>query len=990
MNSIRKDALFLIDDLAQRNYSGLRSGWDYDGRGDGGNNTFAGNSFILNKADEEGPVTIKRDFTPITDGKMTFELSFTLTSGDGFFLSFGNENETALKLVTQNGVLTCGGKKVCDFPYAKHYLKLVMDTDSKKLHIFADKKDCGVFDFIKGINLYSRFKCGFELKDFGVTTVHYSKLYVNYAVNDKCLSQLPGDMPCDYEVKTEGKAVVSVKPTVEGKASCSYFSENEKGATSVTVKRFESLSGVVAFETKYLLPVSAKGTVTISLNNGDKTGVSVSDSGLALLSNKGETLRTHSLNVWQTLRMEANTATGNVLIKLNGKQTKTIAFDSACTSFDNLKIEYTAKDTSTLLFSDLFVWVIQPEPADYVPEPKPAEKKGDYYVGMNICSLWRTGDHVGWDCITPFDEIKPLMGYYDEGLPEVADWELKWMCEHGIDFELYCWYSVEEDAPQKNTVLSSAIHGGHFHAKYSDKVKMALLWEAANCAHPKGVEAFKKYLVPYWLDYFFSDPRYMRIDNKAIMSVFGAGRLITDLGSAEAVKECLQYLRDKVKELGYDDLIIMACSGADPMMVECGFDAVHAYNWGKTGNELEFTKQCVASNTARDIIHVVPTVSTGFNNVGWASTRSPNMTTDDMKTVLEWFKSDMLPKYDKNSWESKLCMLSTWNEYGEGTYMCPSGLNRFGYLDAVRSAFCKDVPHTDIAPNDEQIKRLGYLHPQNRATIARLDWEQIPMQNEKALCKWTFTSKEDLDKWELIGLEDAEIKDGKFVGNVTKYDPQMILKEPLSIASSKVTHARVKINCYKEDHIVDCIQMYCKNTNGAQNFVPIATTLTNPKELVELSMQFTKSTGWNGTVTGLRFDPIFGAGHFELESIELMEAVPHLDLSINGKSVFAGLYPEEFNGEIYLPFNPRSGILGLTKTYHEWDRPNGKLSLWTKEKKAVFTIGSDTADIDGKQVKFNKAVWMKDGLPMLPIHILVDFMELTFERRGSDIYLNTK
>ncbi|MBO4950404.1 MAG: hypothetical protein J6E38_05225, partial [Clostridia bacterium] len=62
--------------------------------------------------------------------------------------------------------------------------------------------------------------------------------------------------------------------------------------------------------------------------------------------------------------------------------------------------------------------------ADYVPAPVPVNDD-EYYVGMSSCSLWREGSHYGWDFISPFDSHTPVLGYYDEGLPEVADWEIK-------------------------------------------------------------------------------------------------------------------------------------------------------------------------------------------------------------------------------------------------------------------------------------------------------------------------------------------------------------------------------------------------------------------------------------------------------------------------------------------------------------------------------------------------------------------------------------
>lgn len=38
----------------------------------------------------------------------------------------------------------------------------------------------------------------------------------------------------------------------------------------------------------------------------------------------------------------------------------------------------------------------------------------DYIIGMNVCSLWRNGEHTGWATITPYEDIRPVLGYYDE------------------------------------------------------------------------------------------------------------------------------------------------------------------------------------------------------------------------------------------------------------------------------------------------------------------------------------------------------------------------------------------------------------------------------------------------------------------------------------------------------------------------------------------------------------------------------------------------
>ena len=720
--------------------------------------------------------------------------------------------------------------------------------------------------------------------------------------------------------------------------------------------------------------------LNLSLCSGGERIITVSDASKGIFCRGGE-LRNHSFEVWQTLRFEADTATGTALIRLNGKKVTTLAFEKKIGFFDEIRLELSAKAASCAKFTDIFVFEIQPMPDDYVPEPIVPEKKGDYYVGMNICSLWRTGDHHGWDCITPFDEVKPLLGYYDEGLPETADWELKWMCEHGIDFELYCWYAPERNAPFRHTQLSSAIHGGHMLAKYSDKVKLALLWEAQNAAHPLNAEAFRKYFVPYWIDYFFSDSRYMTIDGKAIMSIFGPAQLVKDFGSPEAVKAEFDYLRSEVKKLGYKDLIIMGCADNTEIYKKCGFDAVHAYGWGTQGYDLEYTKKRILDNIALGNVHVVPTASTGFNHVAWSGERFPNMSVDDMKSLLTWARDEILPTYEKDSWKSKLVMLSNWNEYGEGTYISPSGLNGFGYMDAVRSVFLKDIPHTDIAPNEEQKKRIDILHPMDRATIAPLGYAKDDAPDGTLFKKYTFKTKEDLEKWEFHGFSSLEIKDGRLFGHSDQADPYMLLKDDIfPLNTGRIAGLRAHIRAYKPVNQMCCIEAFFSDRpDGVINSRNIY-CLTDPKRVAPLTLDFHGKSyfKWKGKVTALRFDPIYAVGDFELVDVELLATPPHREIMVDGVEIATSLYSEIKGSKLYIPFDTTSEFADIKGMYYEWCKAKKQLTVYGVGK-CVFTVGSDKADFDGREIRLDRPLELKDGVPLIPADLLAEILGYNIE-----------
>ena len=108
--------------------------------------------------------------------------------------------------------------------------------------------------------------------------------------------------------------------------------------------------------------------------------------------------------------------------------------------------------------------------ANYVPEPKPATS--DRIVAAHYYAAWKKGAaglHEGFDDLHDFPERTPLMGYYDEGIPEVADWEIKFLVEHGYDFQHFCWYLGNGASVIKEPRLAdAALHDGYFNAKYSD------------------------------------------------------------------------------------------------------------------------------------------------------------------------------------------------------------------------------------------------------------------------------------------------------------------------------------------------------------------------------------------------------------------------------------------------------------------------------------------------------------------------------------------
>ncbi len=987
---IVKDAVFVIDDRLLFSKYGAPSGWDFDDRGfgfpDGKPIRWRRNELISDGKHKYG-VYLKRDITPIRSGKAGFAHAFELVSGDGYFVEFFDiDNKSALKIMQKDGFFWCNDIMIPVVAIKRvHYLGVEFDLDNSKAVLTFDGEAVGTYDMTS--NTLGRVKIGFDKEYTCHVKLKNIHLWTNFLVQDRCFAENNGKMSYGWESQLTEGARAYRSYYYEGSGMATYCITAAKGAKGAVTRKFDAKDTKVCLNMKYLTK-NTDEAVKISLTSGNTKAITVCDDGQNARTVDGALLRNHHAYVWQTLRIEADVKAGNALVKLNGKTCGVVDFENKVTSIDGLEIAYESPVGATLKFTEVSVFEMLPEPEDYVPAPVVPKKKG-YYVGLNTCSLWRNGDHWGWDVISPYPENKTYLGYYDEGLPEVMDWEIKWMLEHGVDFELYCWFNNQLDAPLCRTPLSDASLNGHFNAKYGDQMKFALIWEAANCTHPTR-ETFRKHMVPYFVDYYLTDPRYMVIENKPVIAIFGLNFLIEDFGSPEATKEELDYLRDVVRGLGFDDVIYMASSsGENPKHLVTGIDCGYAYNWTKAGYFPEYTKDRIRTIRQASTLHHVPTVSVGFNNVAWADTRSPLMTTDGLKEMLDWFKDDVLPTNKGEDWKRKFVMLSTWNEYGEGTYMCPAGLNGFGYMDEVRKAFT-DGPeeHEDVRPNQNQLDRLGYLYPKGRSRLAVQGWEKKPCPSN-VVQRIELGCDKALAEWEVENGLELEVKDGFMYGKGKEFDPQMVFK--CNIDAKNVQAIRM-------DLVTGSLNKPLGDKN--QGFVETEFFFTTDKdpewsvakglyssELDDGTLLFDVSANleWKDTITAIRIDPRFGAGTFKASFIELLGGLEIYNISINGHGYYPHYYPTVEDGEVYVTFEPQKNIHTLMKLYHEWDLETKTLMLDCCGKICYFTEGSDKAIVDGKQVPLKKPLEFFDGVPMMPMKALCDIAGYKLTIDGMNI-----
>ena len=237
-------------------------------------------------------------------------------------------------------------------------------------------------------------------------------------------------------------------------------------------------------------------------------------------------------------------------------------------------------------------------------------------------------------------------------------------------------------------------------------IDFCFMWENAGFSGVKmSLQQFKTFFWDYWVEWYFTDPRYLCIDNKPVLHIYRMDMFESTFGSQQACEEVIEFMREDIKNYGFDDMIILfQTTDYSKENIEkldkLGGDGLMAYAYGSESADPQFLIDKYddgykALSVAKSDMYIVPTVGTGRNILGWRNERTPVATIEQHRALLEYYK-DYVAKQDI---PGNMVYLSTWNEYGEGHWLAPSGLNAFGYANEWRRAYT-DAPeeHIDSVP----------------------------------------------------------------------------------------------------------------------------------------------------------------------------------------------------------------------------------------------------------------------------------------------------
>ena len=981
----RKEAYYLIDNEEMVYYTRgtlrLASGWNYDNRITEAVDKTGKTTNALADTSKTGHVAINRDIKVQTTGKLVLEslLSISSSNANGVRIFFTNtKGENVAEMYTKGGTWHAKGSNDIDTgveaAIGAYSIRLTMNLDTKAA--YAEINGANKFDFTLG-NFGDVAKIYYSTTDedtvsFSPTQTH---LYSNYAVNESFRATgVPTGWNTAAKIDTENG---SLKLT------------DGNGASAA----FDKLTGKVVFESYILVPDTATDA-RVKLAGTDGVEIKLAGGNVSC----GSYTQKFFNSQWQCLHIVADTETHSAQIYINGKNRASTTFGAD--GFDGISFTVNGGDA---YIDDIKVYNVY-DYADYVPAPVKAESK-DYNLIMSVCSLWREGTHSGWDFVSPYDECTPILGYYDEGIPETSDWEIKYMAEHGIDAMEFCWYaenSINFSKPQKDPRLIWALRDGYMYAKYSDMVDFYIMWENASYTSAKmTLDQFKSYLWEYWLQWYLTDSRYFVIDNKPVITLYAYSNFISTFGSAEEAKKVVEFMRQDIKNYGYDDIILLFSNGAQSAadvkkIVSLGADGLVAYSWSKASYDPAYLKQ-VNSTAIKNLKNYkstafIPTVATGLNIMGWENTRSPLATVEQHAQVMEDYKAFLKTQNKGTSWQDKTIYFSTWNEFGEGHWLAPSGLNGFGYADVWRKAFTNAPEvHDDIVPTINQHNRIAKLYNDKRTPIRSWLEEEPSEIPANIVKKYEFKEQADVKEWPHSNVSSFLVKDNSLLMTSTNNDPLFRIIPTLDTAASEIDAIRFVMKSNVSSEITVFFTTDLDSEWDAKKSV--RATVKKSDDYVTYILDMKSNALWQNTINAIRIDPLSAIGTVQINSIEflkyqgksLITKVDGVDLDIDRDHIHAE------NNEIYIAGDPSNGIYSACNFYYEWNRFTGKLFLKTANNtEFVFTSGSDTALVNGIEKKLAKSFSLYDHVPVLPMKFILDNAKIKYTFDGKEFYIDIR
>ena len=347
----------------------------------------------------------------------------------------------------------------------------------------------------------------------------------------------------------------------------------------------------------------------------------------------------------------------------------------------------------------------------YVPEPQPVKS------AVEITALYYPGtEHMPeWDMVAQTSpQIKPLLGWYDEGSPEVIDWQIKWAVEHGITSFCVDWYWNKGHRRLEHWVK------GYYQARFRKHLKWYMMY--ANHDQPGSHSTEDQIAVTkFWIDNYFKTPEYYTIDGKPVVCYWADANLNRDfiaeaaargetLTDDEGIRRAFAISEKMAKEAGLPGIhwqLMWRGTAYDPAFAIAkrkeGFSSAISYGFLWEARQLAPKAAAMADGLTFDmVVEAMPKlwwpkavqkelpwwlpIPTGwddtprtFSNARIIRDRTPEKFAAICREARAFCDANGI----------KHVVIHPVNEWQEGSYIEPNEEYGFAMYDAIRDAFCE-------------------------------------------------------------------------------------------------------------------------------------------------------------------------------------------------------------------------------------------------------------------------------------------------------------
>lgn len=475
-----------------------------------------------------------------------------------------------------------------------------------------------------------------------------------------------------------------------------------------------------------------------------------------------------------------------------------------------------------------------------VPAPKVA--KADMQVGAFYFPGWSTQER--WNCMAANTKVQhPQMGYYREGSPEVADWQIKQALEHGVSFFAFDYYSNSG-----SEWMETALDDGFLKSKYLKQFKFCLMW----CNEESGADEIQQ-LGDIIIGKYLKHPSYLTVDGKPVLMILGGSSFAQKFG-VEAARQQFDLLEQRCVKAGLKGIYLVFGDGA-VLRVEdvndgfaSGADGYFLYNYpfagvpgaapGKPGEAsyAHLTQQ--ADGLLKHWQGITngrfwPTVMAGWDRRPWTKQSDLIRTGTTPELFAKSLKSVRGLVNDQ-----RILMIEAWNEWGEGSTIEPSMENGCVYLDKVRELFC---PTAGAHPKSD-VKLMQ--------TTAPLFKFSLPADTT-----WRFN--DNLLGCTTSGMSNVKVKGGMVSGTASGDDPQL-LSPPCYLECSKNPQVRIRMRATgtsPEAATSDAEFFWSTVDLAMTGDTRIPFTVQLDGKWHEYELQLGKNPFWKGRTDRFRLDP---------------------------------------------------------------------------------------------------------------------------------------